>query len=322
MKTNDRFFGNLFDNIHITPSRLTSFSNYTLARLKKTNPNNVFDDIIALLTPLDNQFSTEATTLDTSQNIQKGQTNLVDEFTTNFKHSISELEGVIAYAIGGKKQVGFIEFFPNGLTEYNNANRKEMSLLINRLDILADKYSKELGSNITAELKGFKTDWDTVYEEQGTAKADVSKNRSEKSFTRTALEIALMKAIHTVGLEFTDNIDVCSSIFNFNLLYYVTKHKHHHYTGSLQVGESSTIINKRLNSIVKIRVNNTGTNADIKIWLAANETEEVPVNALIVKAGKTTIKDAAELGDINNTFLRVINISAVNDAEYEVEVIG
>ena len=322
MTTNERFFGNLFDNIHITPGRLYLFSEDTLAKLKSCNPNHAYDDIIALITPLYNQFRNEVSNVDISQNLQKGNTSVLDKFTLNIRHSISNLEGVIAYAIGGKDKPCFLEFFPHGLTEYDNARRIEMYLLMSRLDKLADKYSKELGSTITAELKGFKTDWDAAFDEQGSSKADVSINRTAKTIARTALELALMKAIHTVALQNIGNIDKCSSVFSFHLLYHYAKHKHIHYTDSLQVDESRTILNRSLSNNVEIRVHNTGTNADIKIWLSATETESVPLTAIKIRPGKKVLLNPDELGNLNNTFLKVINISDVNPAEYDVEVIG
>ena len=322
MTTNERFFGNLFDNVHITPGRLYLFSEDTLAKLKTSNPNNAYDDIIALITPLYNQFRTEVSNVDISQNLQKANTSVLDKFTINIRHSISSLEGIIARAIGGKEKPAFLEFFPHGLTEYDTAKRIEMYLLMARLDKVADKYSNELGTTITAELKGFKIDWDAAYDEQGFSKAEVSKNRLAKSVTRTSLELALMKAIHTVALQHYEDMDKCSSVFSFHLLYHYARHKHVHYTDKLQVGENKTIINRTLSNTVEIRAYNTGTNAFIKIWLAATETEEAPATAIIIHPGKSVLFSPEELGDLNNTFLRVINISDVNSAAYDVEVIG
>jgi len=322
MTTTNRYFGNIFDNVHISPGRLSNFAIVTLYKLIRDNPNNVFDTIIALLTPLIKQMNAELSNVDLNSTHQKWETFNLKQITFLFHHTLSNLEGVIARALGGDDTEAYIEFFPHGLTEYDNANRMETSILVNRIYKAADTYSSMLDADVKNELQAFKTSWEKAFKAQGSAKADLRLKRIAKYSARTTLELTLMQAIFTVGLQYPGDEEKCGSFFDFNLLYHVAHHHHDVHEGLLAVEEIKTIINRMMTDSVKIKVNNTGTNANIIIWKGATETEPAPAKPITIKPGKSTLLVSSKIGDYKKPFLLIQNISEVNTAEYEVEIIG
>ena len=322
MNNNDRYFTNLFNNVHITSGRLSYFGTYTLYMLIRFNPNNIFDNIIASLTLSLKNMNDESIKVDSTKNIQKGFTFNLNQVTFLFKHTISNLEGVIARALGKNNTVAYTEFFPNGLTEYDNADRRKTDILVNRIYKLADKYSKLLPDDVVIELQAFKSNWENAFEIQGTTKAALRVQRTERQDSRKTLELILMQAIFSVGLQYPGDEVKCGNYFDFNLLYHVAHHHHDVQEGLLAVKEIKTIINRMMTDSVKIKINNTGTNANIIIWKGATETEPAPPGPITIKAGKSKLLVSSKIGDYKKPFLLIQNISEVNTAEYEVVIIG
>jgi hypothetical protein len=151
--------------------------------------------------------------------VQKSNTFTVDEVIKNFRVYMSDNEGVIAKAVGGKRKAAFIEFYPRGVTEYANATKTKMPALLKQVFDAAEKYKTNLGAAQTKELKDFTKQYDAARVDQQNQKGSVTDNRTERTSNRTALEIELLKAIYSVGLRYPGDVAKCGSFFNFSLLY-------------------------------------------------------------------------------------------------------
>ncbi len=111
------------------------------------------------------------------------------------------------------------------------------------------------------------------------------------------------------------------ALFSFALLYPQTKHKHETFTNaSLLPSATDMVVNRTLTDTYELGINNTDDNAPIAAWLAPDETSPYPGNGREVQPGKTIHIKPSELGDLNNTFLRIINLSDVNAGSYEVTI--
>jgi len=151
--------------------------------------------------------------------VQKGSTFTVNEVMKSFKVYMSDNEGVIAKALGGKRKAAFVEFYPRGLSEYTNATKTKMPALLKQVLDAAEKYKADLGATQTKELKDFTKQYEAARSDQQNPKGSVTDNRTERTSNRTALEIELLKAIYSVGLMYPGDVAKCSSFFNFILLY-------------------------------------------------------------------------------------------------------
>ncbi len=322
MISSNRLFGDLFDGKDITPDRLVIFAKDEFARLTKGNGGGLFTSQLAILATLIATLEADVSGVDTTLNLQSGQTDEVDLVTYEFGSTLSSLEGMIAYNLGGKDTIGFKEFYPHGRTEYSKISRPKMPKLLNRIFKAATKYSTELGVTITAQLKGFEAKYSTARDVQNTSITGLSSTRTDRNTAETGMRKGLTQSVHLVGSIFPTDVVKCSGFFNFNLLYTTAHRKHIFYNDTLIVDEIKTIINRSFTDNVTIAIRNKGTNADIEVWLAATADGLPTILLCTVASGKASIVVPSSLGDIDNTFLLIKNASAVNPAIYEIEIIG
>ncbi len=225
MITKEKFFENPFNSEEIIPSRLYNFSTDVIGKFTAANEGNIYDTIIQNLTQTSDAFGNEIGEVKSTLGVQKSSTFTVDEVIKIFKVYMSDNEGVIAKAVGGKRKAAFIEFYPQGVNEYSKATKTKMPALLKQVFDAAEKYKTNLGAAQTKELKDFTKQYDEAREDQQKQKGSVADNRTERTSNRTALEIELLKAIYSVGLMYPGDVAKCSSFFNFSLLYAVSRSK-------------------------------------------------------------------------------------------------
>lgn len=220
----NHIFGNIFDDVRITTPRLTNFAEDVHSRLLSQNTNQEYDDQIAQLCVAIDELTTKISKVDVDSAIQYGDTLTVDRLIADFKRVLQEKEGVIADALGGFDSVGYIEFYPKGEVEYNQATKEKLPVLINRVAVLAQNYAVQLPSNLTIKLVSFATQWELYREKQLRQKGAVSEGRYERNEKRRALEIVLHQLMHFIAQKFPTNFHHCSIFFDMHLLY-ATGHK-------------------------------------------------------------------------------------------------
>jgi len=322
MQSIEKLFGNIFNDVAITPDRLLLYAKDHLSRLTKGNSNGKFTTDIAILTPLIAMLEGDVSNVDSTINLQSGQTDEVDIVALNFAHTMSTLEGVIANSLGGKGSIGFKEFYPHGLTEYNQVNRKTAHTLTTRVFKGATKYATPLGTIVTEQLQAFQASYVTARSAQSKSITDLSSVRTDRTSTLTDMQVALVQSLHVVGTLFPTNVATCSGFFNFNLLFTVGHRKHVLYQEILAIDGKSTIVNRSFTDNVTIIIRDLGINSDIIVWIGKTNTELPNAQAITVKSGKAVSVIPSSLGDATSTFLMIMNTSAVNTARIQVEIIG
>ena len=133
----ERYFENPFDRSDITDQHFLSFTKDSKSKFEVANISHQYDDILGVISPKIIVFENEIGIEDTSFNIRKGKTKSVISSTSNFGTIMSELEGVIAFKLGGKESEAYFEFYPNGLTEYSSVSRDNMALFTKRISMAA-----------------------------------------------------------------------------------------------------------------------------------------------------------------------------------------
>ena len=220
----NHIFGNIFDDVRITTPRLTNFAEDVHSRLQSQNQNHEFDAQIAPLRLAIDELMDKISKVDVDLTIQYGDTLTVNRLIADFKRVMQEKEGVIADALGGFESMGYIEFYPKGEVEYNQATKEKLPVLINRVTSLAQHYAVSLPSNLTVTLVAFANDWELYREKQQRQKGAVSEGRYERNEKRKALELVLHQLMHFIAQKFPANSRHCKIFFDVPLLY-ATKHK-------------------------------------------------------------------------------------------------
>lgn len=315
----ESFFGNLFTDPKITTTRLANFASDFVNNTTADNKDDKYTPIISLVqTPL-NAVLKEQGEVASSLAFQKGKTKTNDDVLNQFIATMRAKEGVIADIFGGKDTAQYLAFYPQGVRQYSKANKTTMPTLTQQAAMAAAAYKTELGSTLASLLQSFPDMWTESRNTQQQQKGDVKDNRTDRSENRILLEIALCDAMHRVGSMYPAQAAKCGSLFSFSMLYPQTKHTHTSYNNALMKPlETDTVFNLKLTDTNDISLHNSDDNATWVAWLAPDETSAYPGNGIVVEPGKTVNVKPSQLGDINNTFLRIMNLSEVNEGSYEV----
>jgi hypothetical protein len=214
----ERLFENPFSDKRIINVRLANFANDCLNRLTNNNSGGSYTDLINLLTPtaqaLDNELGQVATAL----SMQKSKTSTVNNVIDDFRKRMSDLNGVIAHKLGGFDKPAFLEFYPQGITEYSKASKPKMPILMKRIKTAATAHAATLGADIATELQAFEPAFENARNSQQQTKGSVDENRSDRSAARRNVEEALVKIVHNIAERFPGNVQQCMSFFDFSLL--------------------------------------------------------------------------------------------------------
>ena len=322
MIAEDKLFGNLFDDIKIINSRIYGFSLDTLNRLTAANGGGDYQTLIDLISPLIVTFGTEIGDVDAALNAQKGKTLTTNQVLAAFGLTLKEKEGVIANAVGGFGSAAYLEFYPHGVGEYTRAAKTDMPTLTERVRAAAAAHAVQLGPPLTTLLTGFKLQWAAARDAQEQQFAKVDDNRTERTQARVALELGALTVVHTIAATFPGDVDACMDFFDFNLLFAHTVHRLKTLVGTPAPGQIVVLLNHSLTDNNTIQAQNPDDNADYVLYLGHTATEEPNGRGIIVKAGRGKRPKPSDLGDLNDTFLLLKNLSDVNEGAYVVKVGG
>lgn len=285
------------------------------------NNGGAYTNLISILTPPYNAMQELISSVDVALGIQKGKTLTLNEFITLFRKTLSVQEGVIANAVGGFATPAYMEFYPNGVSEYTSASKTNLPVLISRINAAATAHVAELGAALTATLQAFETEWQLNRSQQVQQKGNVDNNRTARSQARVDLETALVTVVHTIGSMFPGDAEQCMMFFDFTLLKHTPqKTQREILTGSVTTNETVVALNCSFNTEATTRITNNSANASLFVYLAPTTDGAMDGHGQEIKAGKTRNFTIDKPGDINDTFLLVHNLSGVNDAGYIMEI--
>lgn len=326
MSTNNRYeqiFGNLFDNERITNLRLLNFGDDAQGRLAADNGDGRFNGVIANITNAGNVLRSEVSDVDVALSLQKGATLTTDKVLAGFKFTMSNSEGAIAYALGGRDTTAYLQFYPRGINEYTQATKTLMPLLSERVFTAANANKTSLPPALVDELTVYRNGWANARGDQELKKGSLSDNRGERNNNRITYEQALLQAIHQVAGIYPGDVNRGRQYFNFSMLFSFARHAHQIITGTLDANEHKTAANRIFPGNATITARNKDDNADFIIWCGATENEMPGASAVAVHAGENKTFTPAQLGnDAAKPFLLLLNGSIVNECDYEIEIVG
>jgi hypothetical protein len=220
MKPNpEMLFGNIFDDVRITPDYLGRCAEDVVAKLVQNNGTNEYNLVLNPLEAAMVPLRSELGQVDTTFNIQVGKTATVDSFIIVFKNYMKDNYMRIAVALGNDKTAAFTEFYPNGKTEYAQLTKTKIPTVMERLKVAATTHQTPIGATISGELQAFQTQWTDLRKAQLEGKSAVKTNRSDRTTARRNVEIELLKTIHFIANKFPGDVLKCKTFFNFNLLF-------------------------------------------------------------------------------------------------------
>lgn len=318
----DRLFVNLFDDPRISPSRFLDFSMYLYDQMMANNADGKYDKELINVQSVIDSVDKEINQVDAGLNTQVTNTSGVNGFIKDFGQFMKTNNGAIAYALGGINRAAFRDFYPHKNEEYLSANRKTMPRLAARVGGLATMYTKILGEKLTSDLQAFLPGYKKVLTAQRMQIGNVNKGRAERNSAFTDGQWTLTAVVHSVAGINNRKPEEAQKLFDFTMLYSLSKPSIIKENGKLAAKESSTLLNRTLNKRVKIWVANTSLNADALVWLAMSPTDEAPATAIVIKANSKEEIKAENLESLKGTFVMIKNASDINEVVYAVEITG
>lgn len=208
-----KLFKNHFDTDKISDDNLRKFAEIHLERLSANNGTAQFTTMITATTTAYTNYFGAMTNEDTKFAIQQGLTVTMTNIVENFKNFASKKEGLV-FGNYGKESPEYQEFYPNGVSEYRQANLANIETLMSRFFAAAERHQAELGASLQSDAENFLTDFKNARTAQLTKIGEVQAQKSTTSTTRDGIENELMRNVHLIASMFIGEVDRCMDFFD------------------------------------------------------------------------------------------------------------
>jgi len=309
------YLRNFYNSELITSPRFALHVQDFLDRTTSRNLNGQFDIILANTTPAYVNFFNLISGESTDKAIQKGKTMLVDNIVDQFKKKVQRDYPVIT-SVFYKDTPEYKEFFPNGLTEYDNITRANTEILMNRMiAAITNHQSGGINPTMLAAYNGIRTSYQSSHTAQAGKKSDVTTDKTQGGQARKALEQIMFANIHTLAAQFAADISQVKEFFNTSLLYYVG------HEGQSELGvphiiplAENEMRNSGLSGIAGLsaRIINPGP-GKLKVFTVSSlQNITIPPQAVTIDAFGDITVDLTEIGDKpDNKYLIIVNLDSI-----------
>jgi hypothetical protein len=260
----------------------------------------------------------------TNEGIKQAATMTVDAIIAEFKAEVSSMEGVIARAFRTTPSK-IEEFFPFGLSEYSNATKSNIEMLMDRMVNACGNNSGKLPADFDLNVKDLRGRYNDERKAQLLKIGTVADDKARASTLRDRLEIQLSKNILDLAKEYLGDPVNGLKFFDQSILKTeATKPGEPGengiiYTGQVAPEAKVTVTEGGFTATSVITVENTGESA-LKVYIAAKADDPVPENAPELQPGEEDEFTAAQLGAPGNTFLMIFNPDKDLDGDWVVGV--
>ena len=320
----DKILENPFDDIRITDPRMYNFSNRAIQAMDAANTGGRFTGILDnWRTPVAVMYA-QLSSLDLGMNIQLGLTQTNDQVLAAFKKKMSDEEPFIARGLGGRDTLAYKEFYPHQLSEYTNATKTEMLILVTRAAVVGTKYEKQIGKPLADELVQLQKDWDSTRTKQTLQFATVDGTRASKSKARLDLEFACQISYLDIARLFAGDPKGAKQFVNTDLLFPLSNSLASHvYNGTTDAGTITLVVHDNLSDDTEIAVKIISVGTQVIVFVADNDkAQPVGVGKLLNPRKNAYHFTGVELGTKGSakTYLLISNQSATDKATWEITV--
>ena len=217
--TNDRF-----DKKDYSRNEINLFASDFAGRLENL-PNPVLspDDralVRSLLTAFQSALGVQATTIGQ----QVGGTLTRQQAGDAARAFISQQEGLVR-AKFGKASAPYLEFYPQGISEYQRATVEGLRALLERYATAATNHSQQLGESFKSEVLALKQQYNDARDSQTAALGIHDGSSDLVNAARKALTVQLTRCLLLTAAACVDDPEAFSRWFNFGLLEADNKNK-------------------------------------------------------------------------------------------------
>lgn len=174
--------------------------------LSTVNTDGKYKDLLDLLKPKSDAYIKWLEKHDITTINRKGKTIDVNKVLIDFKRFIKdEVHKEVSCKFEKKNQAIFNAFFPKGLSEYSNINKKNAKVLIGRIVTACSTYKAELPAGLDTQAAAFSKDFELSYSTQLASKSNVKDASSEGDTLRAEAAKVLYVNLLRLLLMHADN---------------------------------------------------------------------------------------------------------------------
>jgi hypothetical protein len=212
-----KYFRILFLSPKISRERFKALCKDHIARLNANNPGGIFTAILTAVTNLYNAYFGDMASESLNQAVKEGKTTAMNKSRENLEKNISDGEKLIRYTYRDNEPF-YQEFFPQGVTEYNNADLPTFGTITLR-------YKDVLTAHAADFPAAFKDEYDTLQgvfvanrSAQLAAKGDVAAEVSDLASSKPALAEQMTKNLLTIALQYVGDESKADVYFDQSII--------------------------------------------------------------------------------------------------------
>lgn len=318
------FFKVHFDNKNISDDKLKRYTQSHIERLNANNAGGKYTPMITATTTAYDDYYGAISAEATNEGIKQAATMTVDAIITEFKAEVSSMEGVIRRAFRATPSK-IEEFFPFGLSEYSNATKSNIEMLMDRMVNACANNAGKLPVDFDANVKALRQSYNLQRSDQLLKIGTVADDKARAATHRDTLEIQLSKNILDLAKEYLGDPVNGLKFFDQSILKTeATKPGEPGengiiYTGQVAPEAKVTVVEGGFTATSVITVENSGESA-LKVYIAAKADDPVPENAPELQPGEEDEFTPAQLGAAGNTFLMIYNPDTDLDGDWVVGI--
>ena len=312
------FFKNHFNSSQISDDNLRKFSEDHLQRLTANNIGNQYASLLTDTQVLYDDFNTLLKKEDQTFSQQQGKTLTTDNVISDFVQMVSRKEGAVRSEFG-KDSAEYQTFFPNGLSEYHQVSKANAEVLMERMKYAGQLYVAQLGQNFVIIFDTFFNNYITARQQQLQIIAKVGALKSDVELAREKLTNQLMRNLLIISADFIGYTDRLDDYFDQSIIRRANSKNDGTVVSVSPANSVTNIESQGLTQTTEITFNNLSA-VPLRIGMSSNNVS-LPANiGLTIAPNATELTTISSLGNVNDTFLNVENLSSVN-ADYEVLII-
>lgn len=202
-----RLFEDFFDDPAISIGELLRGAKDHIDRLKALNlPGQPlagqFTAMIATTEPKYDAYEEMVSGKVGAKATRVGATFTKDEAMKNFKKAVSDNEGLIR-AKFSKASAAYLEFFPEGVSQYSTATMENVLSLMDNMVSKCDKYQAELGTDVLTKFTELRAAYVAAQDAQGLKKGGEEGAIEARNTARKALTMQMTANAHDLGKRHT-----------------------------------------------------------------------------------------------------------------------
>jgi len=213
-------FKNHFESNKISDDNLAKFALDHISRLQ-ASAEPALQALVTEVGSAHADFTNRVSNEDQKTVQRISLTHTTDELIQDFKAEVSRQEGLIR-SMFGKDTPEYLLFFPQGVSEYANAVKANVQTLMERIDATMQAHANVLPQTVVSRFSTLSEDYRLSRSNQLQRAGDVSTGKASTASMRTALELALLRSMHTIAASYPGNVVQCTAFFDQSIINYNT----------------------------------------------------------------------------------------------------